>query len=60
MRRAQAFLQHLGTLPPTAKRVAVVSHGVLLDMLLRCLTLPPHFKTTHFGNAEVRQLHLSL
>ena len=61
IQRAAKFVQVLRALPATTTHIAVVSHGVFLDCLLRyCLQVPQGFDTSHFGNAEVRALRLEL
>lgn len=59
IKRAAEFVEYLTGLPDSIGHVAVVTHGVFLDCLMKhCLTVPPEFDTSHFGNAEVRALRL--
>ena len=61
VKRASAFVDFLQQLPAETKNVAVVTHGVFLDCLLKyCLTVPDDFDQSHFGNAEVRALRVVL
>ena len=61
VKRASAFVDFLQQLPAETKNVALMTHGVFLDCLLKyCLTVPDDFDQSHFGNAEVRALRVVL